>query len=410
MVSVIPARDTGGRQAPAVSPGHGFRADVQALRAVAVLLVVLYHAGVPGLTGGFIGVDVFFVISGFLITGLLIREQERTGTVSILGFYARRMRRIMPAAALVLIATVVASYHYLGYIRGATIADDAEYAGGFLANFHFGAQGRDYLTAQSDPSTLQHFWSLAVEEQFYVVWPALFLGLALLVTRARSRALMIAPIAVLMAASYAWSIVYTAQSATAAYFSPLTRFCELAAGALLAVLGPELARIGRRVGAALTVVGLAGIVATAFLLTTATAFPGAIVAVPVLATCLVLAGGGAVREGSLHRALAAAPVQQIGLWSYSLYLWHWPLLTIAEQHWGDELTGLHRAGLVVLAVVLAALTYRLVENPVRNAAVLRRRPVLSVLVGVGLILLVIAVAVAELSLHPAVVQSPALGY
>ena len=211
-----------------------FRADIQALRAVAVLTVVLYHAHIPYLTGGYVGVDVFFVISGFLITGLLVREKDRTGRISIKKFYGRRMRRIMPAAALTMIATVVASYHYLGYIRGAHIAEDAQWSSVFLANIHFAAVGTDYLNSQDPPSTLQHFWSLSVEEQFYVVWPVLFLILGLLGRKYRSKWLTIVPVAVVVVASYAFSIWYTSASVTQAYFSPFTRACELGAGALLA--------------------------------------------------------------------------------------------------------------------------------------------------------------------------------
>ena len=376
-------------------PGGGFRADVQALRAVAVLLVVLYHAGLPGLTGGYIGVDVFFVISGFLITGLLVKEHERTGRISILQFYGRRMRRIMPAAALVLVATVLASYHWLGYIRGAHIAEDAQWSAVFLANFHFASVGTDYLNAQSDPSTLQHFWSLAVEEQFYVVWPALFL----LIGRMRHR---VVPVAVIVAAGYVFSIVFTAQNATQAYFSPFTRACELGAGALLALVAARTARLPRSAGTALSVGGMVAIIGAAFVMTDAMAFPGAVVAVPVLATCAVLAGGSVIGGTALDTAYRFRPVQLIGLWSYSLYLWHWPLLTIAEQRLGHTPPATTRVLLVLAAVALSAVTYYLVENPIRNLGVLRRRPVVSVALGVLLIAVVVAVTVAEVTHHPAI--------
>ena len=380
-------------------PGGGFRADVQALRAVAVLLVVLYHAGVPALTGGFIGVDVFFVISGFLITGLLVKEQERSGTISILKFYGRRMRRIMPAAALVLIATVVASYQWLGYIRGAHIAEDAEWASVFLANFHFAAVGTDYLNAQSDPSTLQHYWSLAVEEQFYVVRPALFLLLGWIAKSARNKIL---PVALIVAASYAFSIVYTGQDATRAYFSPFTRACELGAGALLALLAVQLAKLPQRAGVVLSVAGMAGIVVAAFTITEAMPFPGWVVAVPVLATCAVLAGGSVIQGTALDTAYRFKPVQLIGLWSYSLYLWHWPVLTIPWERLGHAPTLLVRGLLVIGAVALAAATYYLVENPIRNMALLRRQPVVSIAVGLALIAVVVLVSVAEVTSHPAI--------
>ncbi|MGP0108670.1 MAG: acyltransferase family protein, partial [Acidimicrobiales bacterium] len=166
------------------APGdRKFRPDVEGLRAVAVGLVVLYHAGVPRLTGGYVGVDVFFVISGFVITGLLLRERSGTGRTSILGFYARRVRRILPAATLVIVATVAAAYVVLGVVSGNFVADDGRWAAVFLANFHFEAVGTNYLSASLPPSPLQNFWTLSVEEQFYVVFPTLFL----LVARVKGR-------------------------------------------------------------------------------------------------------------------------------------------------------------------------------------------------------------------------------
>src|SRR5580704_4136136 len=161
------------------APGdRSFRPDVQGLRAVAVLLVVLYHANVPDLTGGFVGVDVFFVISGFVITGLLLRERHSTGPTSLFSFYARRCRRILPAATLVVVVTVIAAYVFLGVVAGSGTADDGRWAAAFLANVHFERVGTNYLLSQQLPSPLQNFWSLSVEEQFYLVYPTLFLVVA----------------------------------------------------------------------------------------------------------------------------------------------------------------------------------------------------------------------------------------
>ena len=393
MATDTPVQATEGAADTERRAGSGFRADVQALRAVAVLLVVLNHAHVPGLTGGYIGVDVFFVISGFLITGLLVREHERTGTISILKFYGRRMRRIMPAAALVLIATVIASYHWLGYIRGAYIAEDAQWSSIFLANFHFAEVGDSYLRNQDPPSTLRHFWSLAVEEQFYVVWPALFLVLGFITKKARNAVL---PVALIVAASYVFSIVFTAQNATDAYFSPLTRAGELGAGALVALLAHRAAGLPQRLKAVLSVGGMAGIVVIAFTFTDDTVFPGAMVALPVLATCAVLVGGW---DNPVYRF---RPVQLIGLWSYSLYLWHWPVLIIVEQRLGHIAPASTRVVLVLASVALAALTYYLVENPIRNAPLLRRSAVASVALGIVLIAAVVAVSAYQVGSHPAI--------
>jgi peptidoglycan/LPS O-acetylase OafA/YrhL len=397
VVAVTPTQLATPTGAP-TRPSTGFRPDVQALRAVAVLLVVLNHAHVPGLTGGYIGVDVFFVISGFLITGLLTKEQERTGTISILKFYGRRMRRIMPAAALVLIATVVASYHWLGYIRGAHIAEDAEWSSVFLANFHFASVGTGYLHSTDAPSTLRHFWSLAVEEQFYVVWPALFLLLGLLRKVVKSRLVMIVAVGAIVVASYAFSIVYTGRDATDAYFSPFTRACELAAGALLALLAGETAKLPRQFRTMLSVAGMAGIIVAALTFTDNTVFPGAAVAIPVLATCAVIAGGGSALDG----VYGFKPIQLIGLWSYSLYLWHWPVLTIAEENLGHVPAAWVRVLLVAGSIALASITYYLVENPIRNASPLRRRAVVSVALGIALIAAVVVVSAYEVGSHPAI--------
>src|ERR1700722_14759441 len=213
-----------------------FRPDIQAVRALAVSLVVLYHADIPGVHGGFLGVDVFFVVSGFVITNVLLRENPSRGTTSIPGFYARRIRRILPAATVVLILTVFATYHWLGYIAGAMNADDAKYVAAFVGNFRFASLGTQYFTATQPPSTLQQFWSLAVEEQFYLVWPLLFLILTLPKLAYSPVARLVSALSVIIIASLVWCVIETRQNEVWAFFPPLTRAWELALGALLAVL------------------------------------------------------------------------------------------------------------------------------------------------------------------------------
>jgi peptidoglycan/LPS O-acetylase OafA/YrhL len=200
------------------APGdRRFRPDIQGLRAVAVLLVVFYHAGLHGLSGGYVGVDVFFVISGFVITGLLLRERGTSGRTSLIGFYGRRSRRIIPAATVVIIATVVLTYARVGVVFGAQTATDARWTAVFLANFHFASIGTDYLTAQLPPSPLQNFWSLAVEEQFYLVYPTLFLLVAGIRTRWSMQARLSICLAIVTAVSFTLSVVQTASSPTVAY-------------------------------------------------------------------------------------------------------------------------------------------------------------------------------------------------
>jgi peptidoglycan/LPS O-acetylase OafA/YrhL len=346
------------------------RDDVQGLRAVAVLTVIAAHAGVPFLPGGFVGVDVFFVISGFLISQLLYREVARSGKVSLAGFYARRARRILPAATLVTVATMAASAIWLSAIDLQTVVRDALWATFFLANVHFAAVGTDYFAAEEPPSPLQHYWSLSVEEQFYLVWPLLLLVLVLLFRRrALPQKAVLGTLVAVTAASFVWSVASTASSPLSAYFSTLARAWELGLGALLALVAAGLAgRMPSWLRGTLCVAGLALIGYACVVFTDQTPFPGSAAAVPVVGSGLVLlaGAGGHDREPLPIRLLGVAPMRVVGDWSYSLYLWHWPVLIIAERHYGGSL-GLGRS-LVCVAVVfvLSALTYRFVETPFRS--------------------------------------------
>ena len=200
---------------------RSFRPDVAGLRAIAVLLVVLFHAGVPGISGGYVGVDVFFVISGFVITGVLC-ENVRNGTRRLCGASTRgRVRRILPAATLVIIVTVVAAFHFLGPLTGHETAIDGQWAAVFLANFHFAASQTNYLASQQPPSALQNYWSLAVEEQFYIVYPTIFLVTAGVLRRSPLRVRLTAVLVVIIAASYAYSIVFTSANAARRVLFPL---------------------------------------------------------------------------------------------------------------------------------------------------------------------------------------------
>ncbi len=400
------------------APGdRKFRPDVEGLRAAAVLLVVLYHAGVPLLTGGYVGVDVFFVISGFVITGLLLRERQGTGTTSILGFYARRVRRILPAATLVILATVVAAFVVLEVVSGDSAASDGRWAAVFLANFHFAWVGTNYLTAGSHLSPLQNYWSLSVEEQFYVVYPTLFLLVATLGGRTSLRTRLSVTLGVVIVASYWLSVVQTASHPTAAYFSPFTRAWELALGGLVAVSTTWLRRLPTGAASALTWAGLAAVLYSAFAFTSHTAYPGSLVAVPVVGAALVIAGGVAVPRWGAESILGLGPSLWLGRRSYSLYLWHWPLLVIAAERVGKS--SLSTAGnlmLVAMAMALSMVTYRLVERPIRHWRLPMRT---SVLAGVTLVVATVlvlsfaiaanSVPVAEPRVAPAVDEQVVLG-
>lgn len=362
-----------------------FRPDIQALRALAVALVVLYHADIPGVHGGFFGVDVFFVVSGFVITNVLLRERASKGSTSIPGFYARRIRRILPAATVVLIATVFATYHWLSFITGAINADDAKYVAMFVGNFHFASLGTQYFTATQPPSTLQQYWSLAVEEQFYLVWPVLFLLLTLPWKAFSPVIRLISALAVIFGTSLAWCIIETHQNVVWAFFSPLTRAWELALGAILAVFGPHLRGRSPRGGVVLASCGLVVILLCTWFYTSSTLWPGDAAILPVVATGMIIAGGslrGAERAGRLIRF---APVQWLGNISYSLYLVHWPVIAIATQYAIAPLPLHTEIELAAFSVVIAAALYYAIENPIRRFRWLANRRLVTFVFGAVLI-------------------------
>ena len=376
--------------APTVPPAirtadRRFRPDVEGVRAIAVLMVLIDHTGIGLLPGGYVGVDVFFVLSGFLITGQLLKADDR-GRISITKFYARRVRRILPASSVVLIATVIASYCFLSASRATHVAGDGQWSSLFASNFRFIQQSTNYLDSQLPPSPLQHFWSLAVEEQFYAVWPLTPMVLGSVAKRLPLRMKLAAVLSIGIVASLSWSIIQTAENGTAAYFSPLTRAWELGAGALLSVASRALLRLPRGLGVAMSLAGVTMIVASGLVFDHATPFPGYAVALPVVGAALAVAGGMSAPGEGAEVVLRLAPFQWVGKLSYSLYLWHWPILVIAKEHLGADPPLGETLLLCLLALALAAATFWAVEHPVRDSTWLKRRsPLLSILLGVCLV-------------------------
>jgi peptidoglycan/LPS O-acetylase OafA/YrhL len=368
-------------------PGdRAFRPDVEGLRAIAVLLVVLYHAGLSWLPGGYVGVDVFFVVSGYVITGVLLRERGSTGSTSLLGFYARRCRRILPAATLVLVVTVIAAHFVVAAATAQQTADDAKWAAVFLANFHFAAVGTNYLTAQLPPSPLQNLWTLSVEEQFYLVYPTIFLLIAAGRSRVSLRTKLLVALGAASFVSLCWSIVQTTTNPNAAYFSPFTRAWELALGAMVALAAPLFARIPAALAATASWVGVGAIVVAGLVFTSHTAYPGAYVMLPVFGAAMVIAGGTANPAFGVERLIGTGPFRQLGRLSYSLYLWHWPILILAAESQGrSTLSFSSNLGWLLVALLASIVTYWLVENPIRHSRWLRRRSAASV--GMGAILI-----------------------
>jgi peptidoglycan/LPS O-acetylase OafA/YrhL len=347
-----------------------FRPDIQGLRAVAVVAVILDHL-FSWPSGGFVGVDVFFVISGFLITGLMLREHERTGRISWIGFYRRRVRRILPAATVCLVVTVAAAYFLYRAARFDAVLGDAIWAFFFASNWHFAAVGTDYLQATGPISPLQHYWSLAVEEQFYIVWPILVvvvlgvLGRPLL-TRGRSaRKLLGAAMGAVVVASFAWAMWETANEPTWAYFSTFARGWELAAGAVLALAMKRLGRLPASLRSVLSWVGTLMIVVSLFVITPESSFPGPWAALPVLGAAAVIAAGvgGTPRYAGL---LTNRVSVHVGTISYSLYLWHFPVIVLLEALMPAGTIEYVLLSLAAMAVLSVA-SFHLVEEPVRRS-------------------------------------------
>jgi peptidoglycan/LPS O-acetylase OafA/YrhL len=367
----------------------GLRLDIEGLRAVAVLAVVLFHAAVPGLPGGFIGVDVFFVISGFLITGMLWREVEATGTVRLRRFYAARARRLLPAGVLVIAATAAGVAWLLPPLQARTVLGDGVASALYVANYRFAVQGTDYLAADAPPSPFQHYWSLGVEEQFYLVWPALLIATAWSAVRLRSGSAGTGPrsmrapalvLLVLAAASFAVSLRWTGNSPPWAFFSLPSRAWQLAVGGLVALGAGWWRRLPAPVAAAAGWAGLGLIVLACLRLDERTSYPGIAALWPVLGAALVVVAGGAQPRGGVGPVLALPPMQWIGRISYSWYLWHWPVLLLAPALLGHPLGAAARLVAAAIAAALAVGTLFAVENPVRFGP-LRRAPGRSLALG-----------------------------
>ncbi|GAA2522384.1 acyltransferase family protein [Pilimelia columellifera] len=389
-------------EAPAPPARRALRGDIEGLRAIAVLLVVLSHAGVTSLAGGFVGVDVFFVISGYVITAGLLREAARTGTVSLRTFYARRAVRLIPAAAPVLVAVLVGAW-LLTPLRAVQTAWDVIASSVYLINLRLAQTGTDYFAAGEPPSPVQHFWSLAVEEQFYLLWPLLLL---LLLRRSRRdatdglpRRRILTWVAVIAVASLALSVWLSARHLAWAYFGSPTRVWELAAGALLAT---ATVRMPTRARLPLAVAGLGAIAAAALAFDERTVFPGYAALLPVAGTVAVIAAGAGGSAGLTDRLLGSAPARLLGKLSYSWYLWHWPALVFGAALLGRAPHLVESLGFVTVALGLAAASHHWLENPVRHRPTLRHSPRRGLALGGSLSAATAAVAVLATLITPTV--------
>ncbi|WP_104131984.1 acyltransferase family protein [Cryobacterium sp. M91] len=360
------------------------RRDIQGLRAVAVMLVVIYHYFPQYLSGGFIGVDVFFVISGFLISLLLFKEIERSGRISLSAFYARRIRRLLPAAFVTMIGTAMAAALIVGPVQLVAVLQDMAWTAVNLANFHFQQATTGYFDT-SEPSPFLHFWSLAVEEQYYLVWP-LLLTIVLFVSRNR-KGIFIWVLLAIIIGSLSASIVATNAGAPEAYFSLGTRAWELAIGGVLAyVILHRRFVISGRLRTGLSWVGVSAVAGSALFFTDVTPFPGWTAAIPSIGAAFILWAGSYGAGGAVNRLLALRPAQFIGNISYSLYLWHWPVLVLGSAFFEDGPGKLQLLVLAFISFVLAIGSYFLVERRLgRIRGFARSRRVLVVGLAVTLV-------------------------
>ena len=348
---------TGGRPTP-----RSFRPDIQGLRTIAIVTVALYHAGVPFLRGGYVGVDVFFVISGFLITRQLFREASQRGTVNLVKFYSARFRRLLPPVLLVITATLALARFVLPYDQLKSLISDTFYASFYGVNYHFAQEGVQYQNATVPPSAIQHFWSLAVEEQFYVVWPLLIIICAVIGRRRYRHALTFGVIAVLSVVTFAYSVAISSGQSSVAYFSLQTRAWELGAGALIALSAGMWALIPAKVARVLGWAGLAAILFSAVDYTSSTVYPGYAAGLPVLGAALLIGSGVLRNDKTPETALLQRPFMQYGgKVSYAWYLWHWPMLILLPLWVGHALNTWENVEIVCLAFWFAVMTYFL-EN------------------------------------------------
>jgi peptidoglycan/LPS O-acetylase OafA/YrhL len=359
-----------------------FRADIEGLRGLAILMAISFHLGVPYLEGGFVSVDFFFVISGFLITSLLAGEFAKgeavsagSGTLSLKRFYYRRVRRILPVAVVILLITVCAGYLLFNPLRSKMILYNALWALFFCANINAIQQAIDYFQEGLPTSPLLHYWSLAVEEQFYFFWPLLFLLSARnsfklpLLRRLTWERRVFLVISVIGVASYCWSIYATQQNSRGAYFSTLTRTFELATGAVVAMLVRTTTTISPRIKLACSVVAIGLIVTTTLTFSGMRNFPGYLGFFPTLATALYIIGGVPSADAKAplpNRFLSRDPWRSLGTISYSMYLWHFPvILALRDTNPMVGKTGISMALILLAILVLSILSFFLIEKPCR---------------------------------------------
>jgi peptidoglycan/LPS O-acetylase OafA/YrhL len=375
--------------------------EIQGLRAIAVIGVVLYHANFQWIPGGFLGVDVFFVISGYLISQMIVKELSATGKVDLPNFYARRLRRLLPTAILVIIATLSVGRHLISPIRHKTIAIDAISSIFYGANYRFYFSQIDYLNIGAKPSLFLHFWSLAVEEQFYLFWPLLLLIGWKFFKRFGVLIILVATAAF----SFYYSLLFTKSNPTFAFYSLPTRAWEFALGAITFLLISKLNGFWKLFRFIFGWAGLAGLIYSFITITDTQEFPGMISLIPTIATALVIAASS---KGKFFGSfLLTNPLfYGIGAISYSLYLWHWPVYQLMSEVIGAEFNQINLIIYALILIVITVATYYVIEKPIRSYKRLGRRPSYGFIWGGITSLIATFVAISIMGLTLPIISSP----
>lgn len=386
----------------------GFRLDVQGIRGFALILVLACHAEVPGFEGGFVGLDIFYVLSGFLITGLIVTEIERRGTLSLIGFYGRRAKRLLPLAVTVLIAILVGSLLLFSTVRKDEVAGDVIAAALYFVNWRFISQQVDYFAFDDGAiSPVQHYWSLSVEEQFYIAWPLALLTMSLVAFRLgwsirHSLWLFVGPVLV---ASLIYCLIFTPENPEAAYFSTLTRVWQLAAGAALMLALPLGLRLPRAVSGLMAGAGIATLVVTTIVFKSTDPYPGWRALLPTLATAAVIIAGTATVASTPIRLLSKTPFQYLGKISYAWYLWHWPAIVFAAAVWG-RLNWMQLSLVTLAAWIPTVVSHHLIEERFRRSRKLNRLPRRSFVIGLAFTATAVVVALGVRASEPSLRTAP----
>ncbi len=374
-------------------PAYRFRTDIEGLRGLAVLLVVLFHIEVSVFSGGYVGVDVFFVISGYLITSLMFREFQDTGQIDVAAFFSRRIRRLLPASFFTVFGTVLIGWIVLSPLALEELLQDAFAATTYSANFRLLGQSTDYLRSQSSPSVFQHYWSLAVEEQFYLLWPFLIAGLFKL---RFTRQMVGVSLLALIFGSFWLSVNVSGQNQPWAFFMLPTRAWEMGVGAVLACFGNRVIKVDEKIRHIFGFLGLLGIIAPAVMFNEFTLYPSWRAAFPVAGTFMIIASVGSGITGLFNSYFFT----KLGKYSYSWYLWHWPLIAFVRK-WSDEKYGfLLRVCAAVTAFVVAVISARFIEAPFKKLIFFVKSPKKAILFGASLTCLSVAVLFLAFQIRP----------